>query len=44
MEKCTFITGIVAMAQIYEEIISDFMRAHPSLTREQAEKAFEGFL
>jgi hypothetical protein len=27
-----------------EELISDLLRAHPTLTREQAEKEFEGFL
>jgi hypothetical protein len=30
--------------QIYDQIIADFLHAHPSLTREQAEKQFEGFL
>ena len=29
--------------QIYEEIIAAFLRTHPTLTREQVEKEFEGF-
>jgi hypothetical protein len=29
--------------QIYEEIIAAFLRAHPTLTREQVEKEFESF-
>jgi hypothetical protein len=34
---------IKTLDQIYEEIIAAFLHAHPTLTREQAEKEFEGF-
>ena len=27
-----------------EEVISDLLRAHPTLTREEAERSLEGFL
>jgi hypothetical protein len=30
--------------EIYDEIITDFMRAHPKLTREEAEECFKGVL
>ncbi len=31
-------------AAMYEELISDLLRDHPTLTREKAEKQLEGFL
>jgi hypothetical protein len=30
--------------RVREEVIEDLMRAHPTLTREEAEKALDGFL